>query len=94
MRADAIHAMQLQLQWKRRPHQQSPQSGLAHLQRVLELHVTAHGLDDRIDLLSRKPQLAEDLFRHFRTNALVLVKMNTAGLLIARRRHRFGDVMH
>ena len=43
---------------------------------------------------SRKAKPLENFFSHIRADAFVLVKMDAAGLFVARRRHWLGNIMH
>ena len=85
MRAEAIEPVQFQFERKGRAHQQAAQGGLAHLQRVLELHVAAHGFDDLLDLFAGKPEPLQNLLGHVRADLLVAVEMHAARLRVARK---------
>jgi len=93
MRTQAVEAMELQFERKSRPHQQTPESGFAHLKCILELHMAADGLDNVVGLFAGETEPLEDLVRHISANPFVLVEMNAAGLRIARSGDRFRYIV-
>ena len=93
MGADAIEAMKLEFEREGGAHQEATEGGFAHFQHVFELHMAADGDDDVVDLFARETEAFEDLLGHIRAEAFVIVKMNVAGMWIARGGDGFGDVV-
>jgi hypothetical protein len=93
MGAEAIEAMELEFERKSGAHEQTAEGGFAHLQRIFELHMAADGGDDVVDLFARETEAFENLLGHIRADAFVFVKMDAAGVGIARGGEGFGDIM-
>jgi len=93
MGAEAIEAMELEFERKSGAHEQTAEGGFAHLQRIFELHMAADGGDDVVDLFARETEAFENLLGHVCADAFVFVKMDAAGLGIARGGEGFGDVV-
>ena len=93
MRAEAVQAMQFQLQRKGRAQDEPAQCSFAHVRRVLELHVLAHAIGNLFRLFARKSQALQNLSRHFRADFFVAVKVDLPRGRVRLGRLRFGDVV-
>lgn len=85
----------MELEFKREggAHQHPAEGGFAHLQCIFKLHMATHRSDNIVGLFARETETFENLLGHICADALVFVKVDTAGLRVAGRGERFGDVV-
>src|SRR6266850_1611373 len=93
MGAKAIEAMELEFKREGGAHQHPAEGGFAHLQCIFKLHMATHRSDDIVGLYARETETFENLLGHICADALVFVKVDAAGLRVAGRGERFGDVV-